>query len=386
MAIAAKRFEFLDEETNTAVADFFTVDNTAILNSVNNESKEVTDALKEFIDSARQSMDIDSIMKTASEMQAEASSLASDVGSAIEAGTRSVKGAMSDAMNFASMAESEIEGFVSGIASGLESIIGTTMNGAANIIQAQALLGQLSKTCKKSSGRYGKHGKSYGKQSDCNGRKRKSNKRSACSSNSNSLANVLHKLTNGDFKGLFSDLDAVLASIMALAGMGYNLNMCGVFAALAMSLTSNNSLIGSSTSNNLLSRASAGLLSGLNSDRNTYGVLDLANSTAAYSLHTSLEKPDAVNDTTRSYLIPNEIRRRDYNSFADRSTGALEIFDKDWNVSDYDNGLSVSKMQGRSNDFASIYNARTGDRVYPESDLNVSPNDDSSFLSMALQF
>lgn len=374
MAISAKRFTGLEEETNTAVADFFTVDNTAILNSANNEVSEITSALKEFIDSANQAIDVDSIMKTASELQAEAADLASGIGSAIEAGTRMVKGAMSEAMNMASMAEAEVEGFVSGISSGLESVIGGTVEGAAALIQAASAMSQLSKTCKKSSGRYGRHGKPYGNQSDCNGRKRKSNKRSACSSNANSLANVLNKLTKGDFKGLFSNLDDVLKSIMALAGMGYDLNMCGVFGALAMGISNNN----------LLSRASAGLLSGLNSNRNTFGVLDLASSSAG--LHTILEKPNAVYDTTRAYTIPNEIRQREYSDFADRSVGALELFDSNWKSSSYDNGLSTSKLNGRSNDFITVMNSRATANVYPTSDLNSAPSDDLGFLNMALQF
>lgn len=374
MAISAKRFTGLDEETNTAIADFFTVDNTAILNSANNEIKQITSALKEFIDSASQAIDIDSIMKTASELEAEAEAAAASVGSAIEEGTRMVKGAMSEAMNMASLAEAEVEGFVSDISSGLESVIGGTLEGAASIVQAGAMLSQLSKTCKHSSGRYRGYGRPYGNQTNCNGRTRKSNSRSACSSNTNSLANILNKLTKGDFKGLFTDLDAVLRSIMALAGMGYDLNMCGVFGALAMAISNNN----------ISSRASAGLLSGLNSNHNTFGVLDLAGSSAG--LHTVLEKPNAVYDTTYAYRIPNEIRQREYSAFADRSVGALELFDGDWNSSSYDNGLSISKMSGRSNDFATIMNSRARANVYDASRLDTVPSDDFGFMNMALQF
>lgn len=358
MAITAKRFSFLDQETNLSTSEFFNANNKNILNSPNNELKTASIELEGFISDAGKS-----INSVALKAQAKATEAKEQItGLANSPIIRDTKAMMSKALDLTGLSTKDLDGMMGKLSNGNNS--------------ASSAFSQLSPTCKRNAARHGGAGRPYDPSVNCGGKKRPTNGSSDCASSSNQFGSGINKLSNGAFNSSYNDPNSILASIMGLSSAGYDMNMCGVFSSLS-------SMLGAGSANtNLLSRASSGLLGKLTSTGNTMGVLDLASGSAA--LHPLLENPSGISSITNSFKLPSEIKQGGLGGFSDRFTGALDLFDSDWNKSSQDGILSNSLANDAPSGLFDMFDSKMKDNIFSEDNLDMAPSDDFSFMTASL--
>jgi len=341
MTIPAKRFSFLDEETNVAIAEFASDTTSSVYNSVKNVTSESNSNLDKLISSATQ--------KTG-DLGATASSTDSfdDV-------SRMSKDAASAIGDLSKMPQAALDDFLSQIS-------------GKNPATAKSLKSILSK-CKNSGMGYGSPGKRYDASINCGSGKLKVSGSSGTSNcDASSYSDLLNKLTNGSYGSVFSDANTALKSLMALAGYGYNLGMCGVFSALSSTL---------GLGNDALSKASGALMSIFGKAGNTNAWLDLASSSSGL-LPTSYS-PSAVNDLFVNFSIPSNVKEYDWTNLASRTGAGLELVDSSWNLSSADGTLSIAEVGDGTTDLSNIFNAKLTDRAYGSDDLDEVPSSDDDF-------
>ena len=304
MAISAKRFQCLSGETDPIYGDLLT-GGDANYNSVTNELMDISGDMSKFIESADTNIpDPQSLLDEAKENLNE---ITPDID--LGAPLREAKGLMGGLRDMSGLAPKALEQSVAGM--------------LPNNQLAQSSFNKLARQCKNNAGGYGGLGKPYSPSMNCNGRNKKAGS-GGCSSSS--FGDILSKLTNGDFSGVFRDLNALLGSLFGLSKYGYNLNMCGVFGSLT------NSLDGAGE---VASRASAGLLSALSLDQNINGITDLAGTVVRDGLTPWLEVPGSANMVMAGVSMPDDLMERDYSQMAERIMGSAEAVDNDWTTSDY---------------------------------------------------
>jgi hypothetical protein len=335
MAIAAKRFKFLNEETNVAVSDF--ISNTSdIFNSVNNEVKQLLGTTEDFIKGAVKDSGIQGLKdKIPKDEIREVKQLYGNLKDLTKFSTKDIDNAIKDLL-------------------------------PDNPV-VQSAFGKLSGSCKTKALSKGGLGKPYDANINCNGKSRKAN---AGSCNSGELSNVLNKLTNGSYNAEFSDMNRNLKNLMALSSYGYDMNMCGVFGALSGSLNKD-----------LLSRASGALLGQLSSGKNVLGILDLAGASAG--LHTLLEYPKGITDSLTNFKNPIEFLERDQVELGDRFKGAMTLFKDGWDKSDVDDLLSLSSVESYNSELDTTLSCGRLGNSFTEDELDEVFEDDDSVFSAA---
>ena len=344
MAIPAKRFQCLTGETDSAVATL-TESATDIYNSVNNELKMLGQNASDFIEQATANIpDPKSLLEEAKNNLADLIPPLPDDIPVRETKELigKVRNLTNDAKVLAGSATRAIEGKIKGLLPDVPGVSGA--------------FDKLSQNCKNNVGGFGGLGKPFDKSLSCGGRSKKATG-GAC--NSGQFSNVLNSLTNGDYNAGFRDLNSALGSLYALSKFGYNMNMCGVFGALA-----GTDLMGAKE---ITSRAAAGLMGDLSSSKLMNGVMDLSGSVAALGLHPWLEKPGLAGMTFSSTKIPIDATENDFPDLADRIKGSAEIMDPSWT------GDSVADLLGDDEatpNLGEILDASMMDNVPSMSDLD----------------
>lgn len=340
MTIVAKRFQFLDHETNVSTADFFKQGNEHLLNSPINELKTISAELEGFIGNAKQA-DLKNILKQV------ASNL---TGSAM----RMTRNTASNLRDLSQLAPREIESLISDL--------------LPNQYSAQSIINQLPMTCRDRGLSQTGSGRPYSPTVNCNGRENTT--QSGCGNGE--FGTALNQITNGAYTSQFTDLNALLNNLIAMAGLGYHLNMCGIFTALATNISNVH----------VLSRASAVLLSQLTATRNMNGIFDL--SSASVNLHTHLENPHAAAQVFEAMpVVDRTVRETSLSAYTDQVTGSAEIFDANWNKSLYDAKLSTRNIKP-TKDTRKLFRGKVMDTYHAINALDVAPIDDHTFLSLAL--
>jgi hypothetical protein len=344
MAISTKRFEFLDKETNVAISDFLKGDNLAILNSPNNLKKEITDFLSGFLKNNSQTKGLTGLLDGFNP---------EDLLSKLP--IRLSKDSFPDLKDLTNLENFDVE------------------NLASNLISSSSALSSFNSLpgfCINKALNKSPFGKPYNPSVNCNGKNR-STKSASCSNPDFGLS--LSDITNGRFDSIYSNLNNALAALIGLSSLGFDMNMCNVFSSLS----------GNVSNNGVLSRASSALLNKVSVDGNTFGVMDLANSSAG--LYTKLEAPSGVSNSLKYFTIPDDTKENDYPELLDRYNGAMEIFDANWNKSDHD-GILSSKSFSNNSSLNKLYKSKTKSTIFNTSTLNNAPNNDLDFLGLAASF
>lgn len=372
MSIAAKRFEFLDKETNLAVAEFNKIDTNAIFNSVNNEFKEISGEISSFISNFQGSLDINGLVddvknKLSDSSKSLVSSLGLDgVSTSIQDFlnsdiVRDVKGLVGKVMDLGGIDNRGLEKLMSGLTKGVG-------RGSGSGQQANNVLNQLARECKT-----GATGSSLGigKPFDLSVACGSGDKRGGSSKCSTSeVSNVINKLTDGEYNSTVSDLNAALKGLVALSKLGFDANLCGVFGALSQDMD-----LG------VKSRASSALLTMLVDEGNTDGILDLASSSVG--LNTVLEAPTALNKVLESFSIPDHVRENDFSNYGERVLGAIEIFKDNWNKSEFDDMLSIGEFDRVNESFSMVARGMRMDNVSSRNSLDTIFDSDKDITSIA---
>ena len=334
MAIAARRFNFLDRETNVPVVDFSTVKTSAVYNGSNAGDIGLTQDIEDFVTNSTQAVKI--------------------AGKEVDSSVRAAKGALGSIKDLTKASNEQMQKIMGGMFPGNP--------------QAQSVFNTLATKCKTTGMNNFNLGKPYDLDVDCGGKKRKGAK-GAC--NSAGFNDVLNKLTDGEYKAQYSNYNEILRGIVALSKIGYNLNMCGVFNAVK-----------GTQGINLLSRASGSLLGTLGAAGNTLGVLDVAGSSVG--LHPLRENPSAIKTAFTGFTIPKEVKQNTYPEFSDRYTGAMELLDDKWDKSKEDGIMSISNAPLKHNDLNNVLKSKAVSKsVFDEDHLDVVSNDSSLYLASA---
>lgn len=343
----AKRFEFLDKETNMSVAPFGSDITTGVYNSPLADGLPSSDVLKELINASSQSM----------------KGIVPDVGGVKDiysTATRGVKGAFGTLTDLKSLNSDKVGRYLSDITGSNPSLTKSMMNVAGN--------------CSANGLNYGLPGKPYSPSINCgSGKLGLGTSGSSSSCNASSYGDLLNKLTDGKYGSTFQDLTSMMRRLMSLAGYGYNLGMCGVFGALS-------STFGSGTKD-MLSRASGSLLGTFGMAGNTNAVLDIAKSSVG--LYPLLSNPSAISGFLDNFKLPSNVGQGGYANMADRTTAGLELLDENWSCSAHDNIPSISSVSNYSSDLGKVFSAKLTDRSYAGSDLDNVSFSDSDFTMAA---
>lgn len=329
MGLPAQRFQFLDDETNIGISDFFNGSNTDIMNLPINELKEISPDIEAFITNALQNGELP-----------------------LPTGERNSTDLLANLKDLTSL---DARGM-------LEQVKELFPDNPIS----QSLFSQLSTSCKgRALGRNG-GGRPYGSNNSCNGSKRPAGAK--CGSSSKAFGGAMRDYTNGGFDFQYQDLDKQYRNLTAMSSMGYDMNMCNVFSSLSSGLPTD-----------MLSKASGQLVSTLTSSKNIVGLFDL--SSASAGLKTKLFNPATITSMLSSFVFPTEIRERDSSSLSDRFTGAMSLFDNHWSLSSHDQILSTQGIKNPK--MRQLMQRKSLDNVYDHNHLDVAPSDDASFLSLS---
>ena len=342
MAIPAKRFSILDQETQLPVSGFSGITNSDILNSPLNDLVPGSTDLNTLINSAIQGP-----------------SLVPEVPvSAIDAATRTTQDAMANLTALTKLPQAELNKYLQGITNG-------------DTTQAKKLSGLLQQ-CSANGMGYGLPGRPYDQSINCGAGKisvNNSGMGSGC--DAGSYNNLLNSLTGGGYNAAFQDLTNMLRKLMALAGYGYNLGMCGVFGAVSKGMPLD-----------VMSRGAGALLDIQGTAGNSVAVFDLASNVGTQGLFPLASNPGALTSWLNNYSKPSNVKEMDMPQLADRTLISLDTIDSNWGQSSYDGSFSVCTAENYRDDLGEAFKAKLSESEYGPGNLNVVP-DNSDMYRMA---
>lgn len=347
MTITAQRFKFLDQETNVPSIKFSSTLDSAILNAAAAPAIENITILQELINR--------DVKDTLTELEkAKTSFESNDVLSSVMRFTKEIGSSLRD---LASLPDKVLGEYVGNIFPD-----GEHSKMIKNIIQR----------CQTRGSGYGIPGRPYDASVNCGAGgisvgtgSYGGYNNSSC--NVSSFGNLLNKLSGGSYQSGFSDLSKALQSLMSLAGLGYNMNLCGVFGAIGQGLPSD-----------ALSKASGSLMTTFGLAGKTNAVLDIAGSSVG--LTPTLSSPGVIPTFLKNYTNPSNVRERDYSGMSDRVMAGLELIDEDWNHSESDGLLSIAQAPGLQTDLKNIVKSSLTKKAFSVSSLDTIPDSDDDFL------
>jgi len=348
MAISAKRFSFLDKETNVASSSFTSKLDSGILSDPANMLQKVNAEAQALLGNiTQQPIDIKS-----------------KVGSAFEDATRTVKNFSGKLIDLGSLNDVSLNSFLSDI------------TGADTSVSKS--LSSLMKKCSTKGSGYGLPGRPHDATINCGSGNiavatGSSSARGRSGCDAGSLTNLLSRLTGGDYNNAYKDINKLLQQLMSLSGMGYNLGLCGVFSSVSSGL---------GLDKTSLSKASGALLGSLGLSQNTNAVLDLAKSVSG--LTPLLFNPSAITTFVDNYKHPSNVGENKLLVTSERVFGGMELLSERWMKSPVDDQLSVAAATRVNSSFKNIAKTANTNRAFNASNINVIPSGDMDFIRSAM--
>lgn len=344
MAISAKRFSFLDKETNVASSSFTSKLDSGILTDPANMLQQVNQEAQSLLGNiTQQQIDV----KT-------------KVGSVFESATREVKTFAGKLVDLGSLTDVSLNSFVNDI-TGTDATVSKSLQ-------------NLIKKCSTKGSGYGIPGKPYDASINCGSGKMSvgtgsSSARGRSGCDAGSLTNLLSRLTGGDYNNAYKDVNKLLQQLMSLSGMGYNLGLCGVFSAVSSGL---------GLDKTALSKASGALLGSLGLSQNTNAVLDLAKS--AVGLTPLLFNPTAITTFVDNFKNPSNVGETRVLETSERVLGGMELLSPSWMRSGSDGRLSTAVATKVNPQFKTLAKTANTNRAFGASQINTIPNQDLDFV------
>lgn len=350
MAIAAKRYSFLNNETSVPSTSFTSGLDSGVLNSAANETKVASDSAVSSIKTAVQTT----------------GSLVKETSNEVSSTLRSVKSFSGNLLDLSSLSDKRLDGFIE------------ELSGADPAVSRS--LSEIMKKCVSKGSGYGIPGKPSDASIFC-GSGKLSVKTGAAGAGGNSkcdagtLTNMLNKLSGGSYNNSYKDTSKTMQQLMSLSGMGYNLGLCGVFGAISGKL-------GGSLGKPELSKALGGLMGVMASGSKTNAVLDLAKSAVALAPLSYV--PGIAGKFLSNYKNPDNVGETKILETSERVFGGLELMDGKWNKSNFDGMLSVGATPGYRKDLSSIMTASCRNNIPSLDDLDRIPVGDKFFTASAM--
>lgn len=327
MTILAKRFDFLDKETNLGVSDFITAADSNIRNIEIPDIQEVSDTLSSFL---------------------------SPINDVINQGGDGIDGAISNALSGIDLGDfspseffresKDLLGIMGDIAKMPSKLLDNLLDGlfpGGGI--AKNLAKSIFKVCNSAGGGFGNM-RPFDVGMDCNGNSLAGSKGNCKPSG---ISNLLDALTGGAYGKGSKDINALVNAVMGVALGSYDANMCGGFTAAS-------SLLGDNK--NALNRAGVLTMSGLSNKHNVRGMMDVLNTADPSNIN--IQNPSALKglvgnpnvsenhygeNGTKPFMNQFGVDSRGINSIYEGITAGAGLLDENWNKSNQGN-LSLGKV------------------------------------------
>lgn len=298
MAIVAKRFSFLDTETNLGTTDLYNLVDTDPRNMPSLDISSVVGKLDGFLKENRTD-DIDSLLKKVGDAEIGVSRITKDFFSGKVDLTGEAASKLNELADKMFDKNSKIQSTVKQLATKCQ---GFMMGGLGSRKPAKKLI-------------------------DC-GNNTRQDKGTPC--NLDLFSDVMSKLSNGLYVPKGIDISALEKMIAGVGGQGYTIGMCNVYPAVT----------GGITDKNVLNRAAATLLGKVAMDSDMFAVTDIGRHLQDGLSITSVV-PDISSKIMSNFELPSEIRDQDLSSFSTGFSLSMTNIDPNWNLSD--DGLISSK-------------------------------------------
>lgn len=354
MAIVAKRFEFLSQDTNLASSTFGAGKLDDIINSAVNEFKTTGE-------------DAGNLIRTSfPDESGIASKIFSSAKDSFEEYSRDIKSIAGKLTDY----KGAPEGLVG------ELVKSFTSNSAGSTAVAKSAIDMLRRCGRGSS--YGFGGRPYDISASCSGGKASLGRYGVGSGcNSAGYTDLLNKLTGGGYNSGFNDITSGLRSLMALSGYGYKLGLCGVFSGLYTSKVFD----GLGLTNLEYGKAAGNLLGIMGAGGNVRGWIDVAKGSTG--LFPGLTNPSSLDELLGNMEIPEGLGELDEVELMRQLRGGQELYDEDWMHND-EGMLSMGHLNGVSSDYVNLSDTWLTDQSFGEADLDIIPDTDDNFLSTAV--
>ena len=313
MAIPALRFKALDQETNVGVANFLDIKTADIFTSPNNELQKATDSLKGLLGNITQALEgpMD-LLKQGKSIFDQAKSTIEQASGQLTRATQDIFSAVKD---ITGLTPKQVEAQIASLLPN-----NPVIQNAFNKLASQCRTNSMSRVNPLKF--KDKFGCGSGKGGKCD---------------SYEVNGLLNKLTNGALGKTANKISGAINSLLALAGMGYDVGLCKVFGSLVDSLG-----LGKMGA----SRGASVLLGQLASMGNVRGIIDVASQTAG--LFPLLQNPGAIGAAVSNYALGAVtgglgIGREAANLFT-RFDAGMEIMQDGWRQSEDGSMGSLSNM------------------------------------------
>lgn len=257
MSIPARRFEFLNKETNIGVMDYINVhdsglrgksgrdDTSGLDKSLTAAKEEVANKLTDLVKPAMEAKSaVDNMVASIKNMLPDMDMKGIDLKGLFRQ-TKGVLGLMGD---MAKMPSKVLDGMLSKM--------------FPNNPLAKGIAGDVFKICDSMGSGLGNM-KPYNAGIDCNGKNLKGSKGNCKPAG---VSNLLDAITGGSYSKGIRDVNSMINGVVALATSTYKANMCGGFSSSIGGLNGNKSAI---------DRAGAMIMTALGSKHNIRGMLDV---------------------------------------------------------------------------------------------------------------
>lgn len=327
MAIAAQRFDGFKTDFNTAVSDFKSIKDNIVLNSpiadlegLIGEAKGLLDQLKEtgqdtLNDLKSQLPDGVGNFEGAKELYKDAKGALAAGKDMIADATRVTQDLVGTFTDLTKLPEKLVGDFIN-------DVIPEELSGLKNSISS------LAKVCRNNAlgGAMGL-GAGLNPKLGCDGIGGSAGK---CPPSK--ISNMLSKSGISAFKGLMGSIGNLVGKIMSLANLGFNANLCNIFAPLVESVTSSP-----------IVAATAGLLiNGQGSKGNFNAVRDISKTVAAKGINVPSMFPNTIKNVTGGLNSAVTSAKEKGKQLYENVTGTLAAVDKDW-IGD-DSNINISKL------------------------------------------
>lgn len=350
MAIATKRFEFLDKETQVGSANFSKLLGSSIQNIDQNAFKTISSSLTTLLGT---SLQLPSLPVT-------------DLLSSFKSIERIAKDSIGSIVDFSKMSSDELGSFTSLISKGKYDV--------------SKSLGEILTSCSTGGGGLGYGGRPYLPSVGCgNGRFGVNYGGYGNNCSAANFSDLLGKMGANSTLRTFQDIAKALTALLSLSKKGYNLGLCGVFGSLVNS--SRFTELG--LNNTEYSKAAGILLNTLGVGQDSRGWIDVAAVSVTNNYSPLLTNPGAVTDLFNHYKLPAGISEHGLAATATATFETVASLNELWQSSRLESTLSLGDYVP-TDDLKSLAEVKLNDRAYSALDLDVAPSTDDDFFLAAL--
>lgn len=336
MTIAASRIKGFTEDFNVSVSDLSNQVDAEILNVKNAVSENITQPLEGLLEAGKSEL--------------------SEIGSAIadNSAVRGIKSAYGSIIDLSKVTASQLDKMV------VDMLPINSAGTAAEFLK-------LAEKCRNKPAQFAGLGKPYEAKMSCNGGASRSTSSNSC--DTAQFGNMLNSLTGGDYLSTYEDLNKALKRIVGLSSFGYDMDMCGVFGALAKGANAS-----------VFSRAAAAVAVTLAGKAKVTSQMDVAKSLTGTTTVVSKEIPNISKISTSNYATPSNLKATQVAASTEGYVTALTVLE---GTTDAKTEVAVSTIQPNAALVKDLNIFAVSENTITKTSLGKASTSSASLLSVA---